>query len=130
MPDVNIASCNNLAQKFEVCANEFKAKFTRYQSNPSLENMAEVALHFGDCIRTLQNLATQLNIPLDRILDRFMLYGNNNKNLKLQLDVWEILNQAKAEQEFEEKKLGGSNWKAYQVYKNLGGGSDSKFESK
>lgn len=104
---------------------DVKEALTRYRDNFSLENLVELSIRIGENVLGLCHLSMAVGIPLDRIfkcildnadycgVDENMRYDPRDR---LITKVWELLNQIRSEQEFEQQRIGGENWKADQVY--------------
>lgn len=107
---------------------ETKEALARYSSNPSLENLAEVADGIGDSIYVLCELARSLGLPLNSVWDRIQAAnmakvdpdtGLVNKRADGKIlkpegwtppDIFECLIRHSNMQAVQQEKLGAENW--------------------
>lgn len=110
---------------------ETKTAVARYLSNPSLENMVEVADGIGDSIYVLCQLARTFGIPLDRVWDaiqaanmaKVVVSADGKKTVRRRedgkilkpegwkpADIWQILFEKANKEAVRAKAFGSENW--------------------
>lgn len=113
---------------------ETKTALAKYLSNPSLENLAEVADGIGDSIYVLCQLARSLGVPLDRVwnaiqtanMAKVVVGADGKQTVKRREDgkilkpegwtppnIWQILFYASQEECGKQGVYGGESWKGF-----------------